>query len=38
MLFTSLNGDKKNGIFMKDFDKGQAMFDPDQNDTISEKD
>lgn len=38
MLFTSMNGEKKNGMIVKDLEKGINLFDSYQNDTISEKD
>lgn len=38
MLFSSLNGDRKNGVFAKDIEKGATIFEAYQNDTISEKD
>ena len=38
MLFTSINGDKRNVTFNKDFDKGSNLFEAFQNDSISERD
>ena len=38
MLFTSISGDRKNGVLTKDSDKGTIIFEAYQNDTISEKD
>lgn len=38
MLFTSINGDKRNVTFNKDFDKGTTMFEAFQNNSISERD
>lgn len=38
MLFTSISGERKNGVLIKDIEKGANIFEAYQNDTISEKD
>lgn len=38
MMFTSINENRKNGMFLKDEDKMATMFEAYRSDTISEKD